>query len=298
MIKRMKWNYELAEKVASKYETRNEFKKNSENAYNYARRANILDKITIHMRKRFIWTFKLVFIEANKYTTRKEFSNKSSGAYGWAQKNRVLDEICVNMNKVIKWEYKLAKKEARKYKTRGEFQKKAQGAYRWAMKNNKLDKITKHMPDVIRWNLMNAKKEAKKHSSRQDLFYNASGLYSWAFDNNCLDEVCRDMPKALSRGFDSNKAGKVYYIRIDKDGDTVYKIGITNNNIERRFGTKEMEYITPIYSWEFENGADARKLEKEILNDYSYAKYKGPDILDNGNTEMFIDDVLMLDKMC
>jgi len=59
-----------------------------------------------------------------------------------------------------------------------------------------------------------------------------------------------------------------------------------------------MEYITPIYSWEFENGANARKLEKEILNDYSYTKYKCPDILDSGNTEMFIYDVLMLYKIC
>lgn len=101
-------------------------------------------------------------------------------------------------------------------------------------------------------------------------------------------------PTCAETGFDLSKPAILYYIKIEKDGNIVYKIGVTNNDVKKRF-KEEYKYITVVRSYWYENGQEAYDLEQSILRDYSYAKYTGDPILRSGNTEMFIDDVLMWD---
>jgi hypothetical protein len=105
-------------------------------------------------------------------------------------------------------------------------------------------------------------------------------------------------------GWDSDKPSLCYYIRIDhpKFG-TFYKIGVTNNTIERRF-TVDMPMITGLWDKKFDTGREALQHEKQILaesDDYLLRKshghpYQFLDVLtQNGNHEIFIKDVLNLD---
>jgi len=51
-----------------------------------------------------------------------------------------------------------------------------------------------------------------------------------------------------------------------------------------------------IETWHFQNGAEAFEMEQDILNDYDADRYTGPDILNDGNDELFNLDVLGLDR--
>lgn len=289
------------QKEALKYTSRIEFMNNSRNDYSWAMRNKLLDKVCSHMEKRIVHNKKYyldnVKEEALKYKNRRDFKEKSYGEYQWAVNNKKLDIVCSHMKKKFKeLNLDLVKKEALKYVIRKEFRMFSTREYVWAWKNNCIEEVCSHMEKYLRkiWTLESVQKEAKKYYKRNDFKRGSSGAYNWAQERKLLDKVCVDMKSPMT-GFNDNIPGLTYYIRINKDGNILYKIGITNRSIDRRFGS-EMKYITIIEKWEYQNGADARKLEKEILTDYSYARYKGPNILDSGNTEMFIDDILMLDK--
>ena len=100
-----------------------------------------------------------------------------------------------------------------------------------------------------------------------------------------------------SGGFDPTKPAILYYIRVNHNGKTYYKIGITNYTIEKRFRLSDREKMTILKTWEFAFGEDARKIEQKILETYSKFRYTGDEIIlqSSGNTELFTDDVLGLD---
>lgn len=103
-------------------------------------------------------------------------------------------------------------------------------------------------------------------------------------------------PNCMKVGFNKNKPGILYYIRIDKDGSTAYKIGITNFSVEERFKNgKEIKYITTLRKWKYNDGNEAHEQELNIKQEYKYAKWKGSDLIMFGNSEMFDRDILCLD---
>jgi hypothetical protein len=105
-------------------------------------------------------------------------------------------------------------------------------------------------------------------------------------------------------GWDSDKPSLCYYIRIDHPQfGTFYKVGVTNNTVERRF-TVDMPMITTLWEKEFTTGTEALKQEKQVLaewDDFLLRKsdghpYQYRDVLtQNGNHEIFIKDVLNRD---
>lgn len=90
-------------------------------------------------------------------------------------------------------------------------------------------------------------------------------------------------------GFNKNKPGLLYYIKITRRDTTEYKIGITNNTVKQRFGYY-YRYIQIINSKRFNSGEDCRKVEKEILDTYTTQKTVGT-ILRSGRTECFSTDI-------
>lgn len=96
-----------------------------------------------------------------------------------------------------------------------------------------------------------------------------------------------------SKGFNTLKAGILYYLSIDNG--TAYKIGVTNKSIEERFTTSDLEHIKVIKIWEYPLGIDAYKIEQRILKEYKDLKYTGKSLLSSGNSELFSEDVLGLD---
>lgn len=104
-------------------------------------------------------------------------------------------------------------------------------------------------------------------------------------------------PSCAEYGFDKNKPAILYYLKITtEDNNILYKIGITNRTVNERFILEDLKKIEIIKQEEFENGEDAWNKEKSILEEFKEFKYKGADVLDSGNTELFTLDVLALEK--
>lgn len=92
-----------------------------------------------------------------------------------------------------------------------------------------------------------------------------------------------------NHGFKPSKSAMLYFFKIK--GLDVYKIGITNNSIESRYNKTDLVIIENRIFVEFPIGADARKIEKYLLNKYKEYKYIGPDLLSSGNTELLTIDI-------
>ena len=99
-------------------------------------------------------------------------------------------------------------------------------------------------------------------------------------------------PKCAKYGFNINKPAILYYLKlITNDDKILYKIGITNRIVAERFSLKELKIIQIIKQETFLLGKDAYDKEQEILKKYSEYIYKGPRVLNNGNTELFTCNV-------
>lgn len=103
-------------------------------------------------------------------------------------------------------------------------------------------------------------------------------------------------PKCSIYGFKKDKPAILYYIKILKDGKIYYKVGVTNNSLKTRFKA-DMKYITAIQIKQFKTGQEAYIEEQRIIKQYYSYKHIGENVLTtNGNTELFIKDVLNLDN--
>jgi len=94
-----------------------------------------------------------------------------------------------------------------------------------------------------------------------------------------------------SYGSYQDKPTALYYIKITKNNNIVYKIGITTKiqNILNRFEKNiNIDIINIRY---FLTGSYAYKKEQEILEKFYNFKYKGEPILRTGNTELFYKDI-------
>ena len=93
-------------------------------------------------------------------------------------------------------------------------------------------------------------------------------------------------------GFNCDKPGMLYYLRVDGG---MYKIGITNNDVQRRYSLADQAKFTIVNAEVCEVGRDAYEWEQRILKAFAEYRYQGPDVLSSGNTELFTHDVLGLD---
>jgi len=143
-----KWTPASIEKEAKKYQSRNEFKKGSDGAYQAARRLKIMDKVCSQMTAAYTsWDKDSIAKEAKKYQSRNEFQQGSYGAYQAAQRRGILDDVCKHMTPVYKrWDKDSIEKEAKKYQSRKAFEKGNTSAYQAALRLKIMDDVCKHMP--------------------------------------------------------------------------------------------------------------------------------------------------------
>lgn len=92
-----KWNSKNVIEESKKYESKVQFKKNSNGAYGYARRHNLLKEM-IWLKKPDIWNKKWkddnsVIEESKKYGSKSEFKKKSCSAYDYARQHNLLKEM-------------------------------------------------------------------------------------------------------------------------------------------------------------------------------------------------------------
>ena len=86
-------------------------------------------------------------------------------------------------------------------------------------------------------------------------------------------------------------------MRVDTRTHTLWKIGITNRTVEKRFLGSDLKKITKLKTWKYRRLADALEKEQEIIDQHIEHSYTGPDqpLSLGGNTELFTRDVLGLD---
>jgi hypothetical protein len=128
------------------------------------------------------------------------------------------------------------------------------------------------------------------HESKIKIGCKTHGIFTQTPHAHLSGQGC---PMCSEFGFNENKPAILYYLKVN-DG-VAYKIGITNNDVTKRFSKKELLSINILKVWYFDVGIDAYKKEQEILKEFNYAKYSGEPLLKNGNTELFDRDVLLLD---
>ena len=104
-------------------------------------------------------------------------------------------------------------------------------------------------------------------------------------------------PGCAVSGFDQTKPALLYYLAVVTDSDeTLYKIGITNLTVQKRFPTVDLARIRVVKTWPYELGAEAAKREIAVLREFADDLYTGLDVLVGaGNTELFVRDILELD---
>lgn len=102
-------------------------------------------------------------------------------------------------------------------------------------------------------------------------------------------------PSCSKSGFDKNKSAILYYLKVTtEDNQELYKIGITNKSVNERFNLTDLKKIEIIKQEKFESGQDALDKETEIKRKFKEFQYKGPNVLQTGNTELFTVDLFSL----
>lgn len=81
---------------------------------------------------------------------------------------------------------------------------------------------------------------------------------------------------------------KIYYVHFPKLD--VWKIGCTIESITRRFRQEKAE-MQIVYYEELISGVDAYRLEGYLLRQFKDFKYRGPNVLKSGNTELITKEV-------
>lgn len=135
-----------------------------------------------------------------------------------------------------------------------------------------------------------SKVDYKRHNRKTIITCPTHGDFEQTPSSHLSGSNC---PNCVKNGFSPNKSAILYYLKITTDSNQIlYKIGITNRTIETRFNVDELNKIEIIKRTNYAIGQDAYNEEQRILKKFQDYRYKGPDILSSGNTELFTKDVL------
>jgi predicted GIY-YIG superfamily endonuclease len=200
ILERRSWTPQEIESEANRYQTKDEFRKNSPAFYaakNISK--DFFDQVTSHMKvlsKR--WSDEELEKEAKKYTTKALFMVGNPKAFGAAMRRgeEFWNRVTSHMPKIHKtWTDDLLQQEAQKYSTPGEFNKFSPSAYTLSRNRGKefFDDITSHMDRIIPWTEEMIREEALKYKSRSEFAQESGGAYRAAQRLGILDDVVSHM---------------------------------------------------------------------------------------------------------
>ena len=109
-----------------------------------------------------------------------------------------------------------------------------------------------------------------------------------------------DSVKDGSRILYYNKPTMVYYIKVIANNEVAYKIGITTQNVYRRFkrDIKDGVHIIELAHQMYQTGEQAYIVEQKLHHDHRQdARWKSKrHMLRSGNSELYSKDILGIDK--
>ena len=159
--------------------------------------------------------------------------------------------------------------EALKYSSRHEFSEGSNSAYRAAQRRGLLDEICGQMTGLYKhkyWTEAEIHAAAKRYKTRTAFQFGAQKAYKAAYERGIVDEVCAHMPPPRT-GFKRESTAVLYYRRVESImAGTLYKIGITNHSAAFRYRDEKSSFVV-LGEWEFENGKEAAKFEREIIRE-------------------------------
>ena len=188
---RRKWTKRRCFKEARKYNSKVEFKKNCQNAYDAAIKFGWIDDYTWferpeHWNKK--WTRKSCCDAAKECENSTEMLEKYPGAYSAASKNHWLDDYTWFINPTLIWTKERCYEEAKKYEIYSDFREKSPQAYQSARRNHWLndyvwlDKVEQY------WTEYRTKEEAKKYKTKKEFREAVPSAYYAAHRNGWLKE--------------------------------------------------------------------------------------------------------------
>ena len=139
-------------------------------------------------------------------------------------------------------------------------------------------------------------KAKNKHANKynyENSIYTKSENKIMIYCNNCFTNFFQEAgmhlegngcPSCAKSGFNKNKNAILYYLKFNNKN--IYKIGITNNSVQKRYSVPERNLFHILKIEKFECGVDAFEKEQFMLRKLKNFKYKGNDLLDSGNTEL------------
>jgi hypothetical protein len=300
-MQRRKYDRDICFSEALKYKTRSEFYNGSRWAYLSLNHRGLIDKSCSHMKLSPLysltrWTEESALKEAAKYQSRAEFKRECAGAHRFAIVNKILEQACSHMTEGIrKWHIFDLAACAIKCETRSEFRKRYQSAFGFSAKHGLIELICAHMTKRRSWTKDAVLIEAKKSRLRGEFLTSSAGAYKHADKYGYMDEACAHMD-VPEYGFQKEKQAILYYLRLVIPGrPDLFKIGITNRDAESRIagmGLVAGMRADVLKLTTFKCGRDARIAEKELHKRFAKFKYVGAPVMKNGNTELFIVDVL------
>lgn len=104
-------------------------------------------------------------------------------------------------------------------------------------------------------------------------------------------------PMCATWSFKTDKPAILYYIKITYKEAIYYKLGITGQGLRKRFQFDSEKKIEPLFIKEYSKGEDALNEERRLLALYADKRVYIPGFLkSNGNSELFVEDILQLDS--
>lgn len=103
-------------------------------------------------------------------------------------------------------------------------------------------------------------------------------------------------PHCIDYGFNTIDPAYLYLLEVSHEGQILYKVGITNNTVQRRYSREGATY-TLISLYKHSHGMRVRNAEQAILGEFEYLSYQGSSPFRNtGTKEIFTRNILTLQK--
>lgn len=190
------WTVERLKEEASKFKTRNEFRKGNVGAYRSAVKKKVLDEVFVNLPSKNveIWTKERCLAEAAKYPTLTALKNVLPGAY---EKIRKKKWLVTRVRVQSEWSLKRVREAAKKYSSRSDFKKAEPEAYAWGIKRYSLKQIAPHIEEVIFWTEQRCREVATKYKTRSQFRDNCGGAFEFAKKKGFIDDLFPVRPKVL-----------------------------------------------------------------------------------------------------
>lgn len=103
-------------------------------------------------------------------------------------------------------------------------------------------------------------------------------------------------PDCAKSGFQLDKPAILYYIKVQSNDKSYYKLGITNRDVYTRFNRDKDKKITILYECNYSLGIQAKLEEQRLFEKFKEDRKHVHGFLNSGgNSELFEKDILNLD---